>query len=182
MKGCFLLSLMCLITGAHASCTDQWGYCSWAMANGGCYGPHLLNNEYTWEYAPYMKTSCQGSCPEFCPKNCEWGSWTEGACDKTCGGGRREITRTKQVQESNGGYCYGPSSKTESCNNQKCPVCECKDVMNPKGGWGNCRKSWKNMGLICYVKDEENSGCKDKKASGSFAPNYYSGEACKNHG
>ena len=57
----------------------------------------------------------------FAAKNCEWGSWTEGACDKTCGGGVRSITRTKQVQESNGGYCHGPASKFESCNNQKCP-------------------------------------------------------------
>ena len=57
-----------------AGCTDQWGYCSWAMNNGGCHGPHLVyvggvvGYEYTYEYAPYMKTSCQGSCPEFCRK------------------------------------------------------------------------------------------------------------------
>jgi len=179
MKSCFLLSLMCLIAGAHASCTDRWSYCSWAMDNGGCHGPHLVGNAYTYQYAPYMKTSCQGSCPEFCPKPCEWGSWTEGACDKTCGGGVKLITRTKLIQESNGGYCHGPASKTESCNNQQCPVCKCKDAINPKGKhWGNCLVNWKG-GKICYVQDEANSGCKDKKRSGSFKPNYYSWDACK---
>ena len=67
------------------------------------------------------------------------------------------------------------------------PVCACKDIINPKGNWGNCQKKWKGKsdagerksGPICYVQDEANSGCKDKTDSIVFRPNYYSWEACK---
>jgi len=56
---------------------------------------------------------------------------------------------------------------------------KCKPDMNPRGGWGNCQKRYGSKGLICYVQDDENSGCKDKVRSSSFKPNYYSWEACK---
>merc|ERR1711962_1685971 len=127
----------------------------------------------------YMKQACHGSCPQFCPKPCEWGSWTEGHCDRTCGGGVRKDTRRKLIQEQNGGYCPGGDYRIESCNTQQCPVCACKDAINPRGRhWGNCLKNY-HGGKICYVQDEANSGCKDKVRSGSFKPNYYSWDACK---
>jgi len=178
MKGGFLLSLMCLIAGAHAygyggqtSCQDTWGSCSLVMTHyGGCNSP---------QYGGYMKQACHGSCPQFCPKPCEWGSWTEGSCDRTCGGGVRKDTRRKLIQEQNGGYCPGGDYRIESCNTQQCPVCACKDAINPRGRhWGNCLKNY-HGGKICYVQDEANSGCKDKRRSGSFKPNYYSWDACK---
>ena len=53
-------------------------------------------------------------------RNCEWSSWQEGQCDKTCGGGKRKVSRTKLVQERNGGYCYGRSYKIERCNMNIC--------------------------------------------------------------
>jgi len=180
MTGCFLLSLMCLIAGAHAyqnyygsqsDCVDKWGSCSVIMQHwGGCYGAYTAN----------MKTHCHGSCPQFCPKPCEWGSWTESqSCDRTCGGGKRLLTRRKLIQEQNNGECLHGDTKAESCNTQECPVCKCKPDMNPRGGWGNCQKRYGSKGLICYVQDNENSGCKDKVRSSSFKPNYYSWEACK---
>jgi len=180
MTGCFLLSLMCMIAGAHAyqnyygsqsNCVDKWGSCSLVMQHyGGCNSP---------QYGGYMKQYCHGSCPHFCPKPCEWGSWTEGSCDKTCGGGKRLDTRRKLVQEQNNGECLYGDTRVEICNTQQCPVCKCKDAINPKGKhWGNCQVNWKGS-PICYVQDEANSGCKDKKRSGSFKPNYYSWDACK---
>ena len=57
----------------------------------------------------------------FAAKPCEWGSWTEGRCDRTCGGGVRKDTRRKLIQEQNGGYCPGGDYRIESCNTQQCP-------------------------------------------------------------
>ena len=57
----------------------------------------------------------------FAAKPCEWGSWTEGSCDKTCGGGKRKDTRIKLVQEQNGGECLDGDTRVGSCNPQQCP-------------------------------------------------------------
>lgn len=60
------------------------------------------------------------------PTDCEvtnWGSW--GACDKTCGGGRKVSTRTVSVPAYYGGTCNQKLSKTRGCNDDACPVdCE----------------------------------------------------------
>ena len=53
--------------------------------------------------------------------NCEWNDWQIGQCSVTCGGGTRTNTRTKTVQESNGGVCTGEATLQESCNNLNCP-------------------------------------------------------------
>ena len=53
--------------------------------------------------------------------NCQWTSWTNGACSKSCGGGSTTKTRTKMITESCGGKCTGSSSITENCNIQCCP-------------------------------------------------------------
>ena len=57
----------------------------------------------------------------FAEKPCEWGSWTEGSCDRTCGGGVRKDTRIKLVQEQNGGQCPDGDYRIENCNQQQCP-------------------------------------------------------------
>ena len=41
-------------------CADKWESCSLVMQHyGGCYSA---------QYGGYMKTHCQGSCPQFCRK------------------------------------------------------------------------------------------------------------------
>ena len=54
------------------------------------------------------------------PVNCTWGPWTIGACSQTCGGGTRVKSRTKTIQEANGGTCNGQPTIVEYCNTNKC--------------------------------------------------------------
>ena len=52
-----------------------------------------------------------------------WSPWSSpGPCDKTCGGGVqvRKRTCTNPPPSGDGKKCEGPSTKTESCNTQKC--------------------------------------------------------------
>ena len=53
--------------------------------------------------------------------HCEWDEWTIGECSKTCGTGTRLNTRTKLVNEANGGTCDGEPSEVDECNSQPCP-------------------------------------------------------------
>ena len=53
--------------------------------------------------------------------DCEWGEWQIGDCSKTCGKGSRTRTRTKIVEEANGGKCEGGSTMQEPCDEQDCP-------------------------------------------------------------
>ncbi|CAH3162635.1 unnamed protein product, partial [Porites evermanni] len=53
-----------------------------------------------------------------------WSPWSNpGRCDKTCGGGVRvrKRTCTNPPPSGEGKKCKGPTTKTESCNTQKCP-------------------------------------------------------------
>ena len=70
----------------------------------------------------------------FVAQPCQWGSWNEGSCDKSCGGGVRRDTRNKLVQEQNGGYCPDEAYRTQDCNQQQCPTC--------KRQQGYCVTSW----------------------------------------
>ena len=47
-----------------------------------------------------------------------------GECSKTCGRGTRLNTRTKKVEEVNGGICEGESTISDSCNTEDCPGSE----------------------------------------------------------
>ena len=53
--------------------------------------------------------------------NCEWTDWQIGQCSVTCGGGTRRNTRSKKVEEKNGGMCTGDLTAQEDCNDQSCP-------------------------------------------------------------
>ena len=53
--------------------------------------------------------------------NCQWSSWSLGACSDTCGGGSLTKTRTKDVEEANGGTCDGQPTGNEICNTNPCP-------------------------------------------------------------
>ena len=53
--------------------------------------------------------------------NCQWSDWNYDSCSKTCGGGVHTKTRSKTIEEVNGGTCNGAASMVESCNNYLCP-------------------------------------------------------------
>ena len=53
--------------------------------------------------------------------DCEWSDWEMGGCSVTCGEGTRTNTRTKKVDEANGGVCIGEPTAEENCNDQDCP-------------------------------------------------------------
>ena len=55
------------------------------------------------------------------PVNCEWSAWKIGECSATCGKGTRKETRSKFVEENNGGVCSGDSEAREECNERDCP-------------------------------------------------------------
>ena len=47
--------------------------------------------------------------------DCEWTEWKIGHCSASVSGGRRIKTRTKTVEESNGGICTGKAWELEDC-------------------------------------------------------------------
>ena len=49
----------------------------------------------------------------------DWSSWS--ACSVTCGNGNRIRTRSKIVEETNGGLCRGEAVQNELCNEKECP-------------------------------------------------------------
>ena len=58
-----------------------------------------------------------------------WNGWIPGECSVTCGVGTLTKTRTKSVDEKNGGHCVGVASMREPCHNNQCPS------KNIKLGW-----------------------------------------------
>ena len=53
--------------------------------------------------------------------HCEWNDWVLGDCSKECGTGTRINTRTKSVEEINGGTCTGQATEEEECLIVECP-------------------------------------------------------------
>ena len=53
--------------------------------------------------------------------DCVWSDWVEGDCSTTCGAGQQNYTRTKLIEETNGGNCTGESTENLSCLVLQCP-------------------------------------------------------------
>ena len=53
--------------------------------------------------------------------DCEWAKWVEGDCSTTCGAGKQNNTRSKIIEEANGGNCTGESTEVQSCLVVECP-------------------------------------------------------------
>ena len=48
--------------------------------------------------------------------DCVWSRWTyNGGCSSRCGRGSKRKSRTKIIDEENGGHCYGKSTGVEVC-------------------------------------------------------------------
>ena len=74
-----------------------------------------------------------------CPTDCEVSEWSQwSACDKPCGEGKQQRTRTILVPASNGGSCP-PLIEVKSCNTQSCAAdCEVSNWSD----WSSCSKTW----------------------------------------
>ena len=60
--------------------------------------------------------------PNLLKVHCEWGKWSKmDECSKTCGTGTRTNSRSKSVEEANGGTCSGQYTETEECKMMECP-------------------------------------------------------------
>ena len=57
----------------------------------------------------------------FLAVNCKWSDWQVGECSVSCGGGTRTKSRSKSVEEENGGVCVGGATAQEVCNDKGCP-------------------------------------------------------------
>ncbi|KAL9978735.1 hypothetical protein ACROYT_G016290 [Oculina patagonica] len=72
-----------------------------------------------------------------------WSSWSDwSACDKNCGGGSQQRTKTcSQPPPSNGGKpCIGDSNVTRSCNTGRCQ-------WNKWSAWSKCNQTCGGGGL-----------------------------------
>ena len=50
-----------------------------------------------------------------------WDEWVPGECSVTCGTGTEIRTRTKLVNETNGGTCTGQKTEIVTCEMDPCP-------------------------------------------------------------
>ena len=53
--------------------------------------------------------------------DCTWSEWETFACDKSCGGGKRNKMRTMISINDSEEKCEGKEFVTEICNNNECP-------------------------------------------------------------
>ena len=53
--------------------------------------------------------------------HCEWDAWNLGECSAECGLGTQKNTRTKLVEEANGGTCSGQPEEVVECMIKECP-------------------------------------------------------------
>jgi len=77
---------------------------------------------------------------ELATGNCV-GTWGEfGDCSETCGGGIQTKEWTTTTEPLNGGtVCPSPSTETQACNEQACPVAT--NCVGAWSGWGACSET-----------------------------------------
>jgi len=105
---------------------------------------------------------CEGSdkeeesCNEQpCAIDCEWNEWKEwGACSLTCGpGGVQTRTRTKKVEEANGGNCSGDYDDYRGCSPPDCPAVDCE--WNDWSSWGDCSVTCGDKGTQIRTRNKK---------------------------
>ena len=72
---------------------------------------------------PGARTSAQLCNSDPCPVDCKVADWTNGTCDRDCGGGSRTDIRRVIVQAVGSGEpCPANLSRVNACNEQVCPA------------------------------------------------------------
>ena len=67
--------------------------------------------------------------------NCRWSDWgSYSSCSKTCGGGTQSFSRSKVINEANGGSCPGLSTMARNCNTENCPSGNSGNFLNYNNG------------------------------------------------
>jgi len=108
-----------------------WGeWAIWATCTQTCGGGLSSRTRVENISAEYEGRPCTGPTaeeevcnPGGCPVDCKFSEWTEwSCCDKTCGGGQKQATRSVLVQPQWGGApCEGSLERGDVCNNMPCP-------------------------------------------------------------
>ena len=107
----------------------KWGsYEAWSSCSKTCGGGEKTRTRQVDTPASNGGQACGGNTMETeacdtygCPMNCEWGSYGEwSSCSHICGAGTRSKTRSKLVEEVNGGSCSGDAPVIEECNTRIC--------------------------------------------------------------
>lgn len=105
---------------------EPWATCS-KSCNGGVTSRKrsektaALNNGMPCHGASREDAPCN---VEGCAVDCVWDVWSDwSSCDVTCGGGlRRQHRQVKTEPKWGGAQCPPPGNRSESCNEQSCPV------------------------------------------------------------
>ncbi|XP_013411289.1 uncharacterized protein LOC106174328 isoform X4 [Lingula anatina] len=135
-------SISCIVNGGFTN-WSSWGTCNVTCGGGSqsrtrtCTNPVPQNGgaDCVGDRLELQQCNTQG-----CPVDggySQWSSW--GTCSSTCGGGSQTRTRTctNPTPAFNGNDCsgLGPSSETQQCNTQGCPV---DGGLTNWSSWGTC--------------------------------------------
>eukprot|EP00930_Biecheleria_cincta_P054939 TRINITY_DN41312_c0_g1_i1.p1 TRINITY_DN41312_c0_g1~~TRINITY_DN41312_c0_g1_i1.p1 ORF type:complete len:1369 (-),score=168.96 TRINITY_DN41312_c0_g1_i1:58-3600(-) len=123
---------------AYKTCTTSpcpidcvWGeWADWTTCTRSCDGGSSYRKRAEKVSAEFEGRPCNGATeeeqvcnPGGCPRDCKFSEWTEwSCCDKTCGGGQKQATRSVVVQPQWGGaQCEGSLERADVCNSMPCP-------------------------------------------------------------
>jgi len=152
--------------GAYGACSKTCGSgtqtSTWTTTKNPAHGGTACPNPTTYSQA------CN---TQACPIDCV-GSWSDyGACSKTCGSGTQTSTwETTTASAHSGTACPSPTTKSQACNTQACPI-DCVGSWsdytpcNEPCGGGTQTRSWTTLtnpahgGTACPSPTAEIIGC-----------------------
>eukprot|EP00930_Biecheleria_cincta_P066152 TRINITY_DN5216_c0_g2_i1.p1 TRINITY_DN5216_c0_g2~~TRINITY_DN5216_c0_g2_i1.p1 ORF type:complete len:1322 (+),score=217.62 TRINITY_DN5216_c0_g2_i1:131-4096(+) len=121
---------------------EPWAACSKSCAGGVTSRKRLVKVANEFNGLPCHGASREDAAcnVEGCIQDCVWDVWSDWSeCSKTCNGGVRTQTRKIKTPAAWGGKACEPSDeKSESCNEQNCPVDCCWSSWTP---FSLCSKS-----------------------------------------
>ena len=104
---------------------EDWSNCSKSCGGGNRSRSRAVEIQEANGGNPCVENTSQNeTCNSHkCPIDCQWGpygEWME--CTKSCGGGEKTRSRSKETSAENGGKdCPGNETDTTSCNEHSCP-------------------------------------------------------------
>ncbi|XP_056015238.1 SCO-spondin-like [Ostrea edulis] len=150
------------------SAWSGYGKCSVSCGGGQQQRTRTCSNptpEYNGKPCAGDSASVKSCNTKTCPTHGNWASWSSyGKCSVTCGGGKRERSRscTNPAPKDSGDKCPGSSVSSQSCNPKGCPV---------DGGWSTW-SSYSSCSVNC------GGGKKIRTRSCSSPLPQYGGKLC----